>query len=98
MKEFSVDLIIDKTFSETIEKANFNDDAEFENVYNVLCFDKDGMLIAEYEIEADDTLGAATATEEFFYEDYPNSELHSVRVFLTDSIQYDEYVFEKEEE
>ena len=133
MKEFSVDLVIDKTFNvfaETEQEAKelaiqrarmmmdsynsleiddvyetfkgqigIDEDVEFENEYKVLCFDKDGMLIAEYEaIEADNTLGAATATEDFFYEDYPDSKLYAVRVFPVDSTQYDEYYFETEEE
>ena len=130
MKEFNIDLVIDKTFNvfaETVEEAkelaiqkacllldsynslcidqveevgkvDFSDDAEFSNVYTVLCFDKDGMLIDEYEIEADNTLGAATATEGFFYEDHPDDKLYSVRVIPVDTIQYDEYYFNAEEE
>ena len=129
MKEFNIDLVIDKTFNvfaETVEEAkelaiqrarqlmgsyncleidqveevnaDFSDDVEFANTYNVLCFNKDGMLIDEYEVEADNTLGAATAAEGFFYEDHPDSELYSVRVIPVDTIQYDEYYFNVEEE
>ena len=99
MKEFNIDLVIDKTFNiraETLEEAKElaiqkarqlmgsynslcidfvdgieNDDCEFENEYEVLCFNTDGILVHEYSIEADHTLGAATAADEFFGDDYP---------------------------
>ena len=128
MKEFNIDLVIDKTFNvfaktveeakelaikracllldsynslcidqvEEVGKVDFSDDAEFANTYNVLCFDRGGMLIDEYELEADNTLGAAIAAEGFFYEDHPDDKLYSVRVLI--GAQYDEYYFNAEEE
>ena len=110
MKEFNIDLVIDKTFNvfaETpqeakelaIQKARQlmgtynnltidfveevkNDDCEFENEYEVLCFNTDGILVHEYSIEADHTLGAATAAEEFFKGDYPDEILETIRVII----------------
>ena len=122
MKEFNIDLVIDKTFNvfaETVEEAkelaiqkarlmmdSYNgltidwveevkDDCEFENEYDVLCFNPDGILINEYLMEADNTLGAATAAEEFFADDFPNETLAIVRVFPVgaDDEAYDEYTF-----
>lgn len=129
MKEFSVDLVIDKTFNvfaETIEEAkelaiqracmmmdsynsleidcvyetfngqiDIDEDVKFENEYDVLCFNPDGILIHEYSIEADHTFGAALAAEEFFKNDFPNEKLGMVRVLIGE--QYDEYVFGEEE-
>ena len=135
MKEFSVDLVIDKTFNvfaETEQEAkelaiqrarmmmdsynsleiddvyetfsgqiDIEDDCEFENEYSVLCFNPDGILINEYLMEADHTLGAATAAEEFFAEDFSDEILATVRVFPVgvDDEAYDEYIFygDKEE-
>ena len=119
MKEFNIDLVIDKTFNvraETLEEAKElaiqktrqlmgsynsltidfveeveNDDCEFEYEYAVMCFNTDGRLIHNYAIEADHTLGAAIATEEFFKDDFPNENLGVIRVLVGD--QYDEYVF-----
>ena len=115
MKEFNIDLIIDKTFNvfaETAEEAKEfaiqkarqlmgsynnlcidfieeveNDDCEFENEYEVLCFNTDGNLVHEYSIEADHTLGAATVAEEFFKGDYPNETLSTIRVIVGDDFE-----------
>lgn len=134
MREFNIDLVIDKTFNvfaETVEEAKelaikkarqlmgtynsliideveeigkvetwdaedfMEEDLEFENEYEVLCFNTDGILVHEYSIEADHTLGAATAAEEFFADDFSNERLGTVRVFpvgAEDEV-YDEYVF-----
>lgn len=122
MREFNIDLVIDKTFNvfaETVEEAKelaiqrarqlmgtYNslsidfveeiedEDLEFENEYEVLCFNPDGILIHNYSIEADHTLGAATAAEEFFADDFPNETLHIIRVCIGD--EYEEYVIDKE--
>ena len=126
MKEFNIDLVIDKTFNvfaETVEEAKEkairearemlgsynslsidfvyfnneeNEDCEFENEYEVMCFNTDDKLIHTYGIEADHTLGAATAAEEFFKDDFPNEKLKTIRVLIGD--QYDEYYFNAEEE
>lgn len=115
MKEFNIDLVIDKTFNiraETLEEAKElaiqkarqlmgsynslcidfvdeveNDDCEFENEYEVLCFNTDGILVHEYSIEADHTLGAATAAKEFFGDDYPNETLSTIRVIVGDDFE-----------
>ena len=117
MREFGIDLVIDKTFNvfaETVEEAKelaiqkarqlmgtYNslsidfveeikdEDVEFENEYEVLCFNKDGRLVHEYSIEADHTLGAASAAEEFFKDDCPNETLSVIRVLVGDD--FDEY-------
>ena len=119
MKEFNIDLVIDKTFNvraETLEEAKeiaiqrarqmmgsynslvidqvdevVDDDCEFAYEYAVMCFNPDGRLIHNYAIEADHTLGAATAAEEFFKDDFPNENLGVIRVLVGD--QYDEYIF-----
>ena len=134
MKEFSVDLVIDKTFNvfaETeqeakelaIQKArmmmdsynsleiddvyetfngqiDIDEDVDFENEYDVLCFNPDGILIHEYLMEADHTFGAATTAEEFFADDFPDEILATVRVFCVgaDDEAYDEYIFYGDEE
>ena len=115
MKEFNIDLVIDKTFNvraETLEEAKElaiqkarqlmgsynsltidfveeveNDDCEFANEYEVMCFNADGILIHEYSIEADHTLGAATAAEEFFRDDYPDEILKTIRVIISDAFE-----------
>ena len=115
MKEFNVDLIIDKTFNvfaDSIEEAKekailkarqlvgtYNcfdidlveeikdEDLEFENEYEVLYFNTDGILVYEYSIEADHPLGAATAAEEFFNDDYPNETLSTIRVIVGDDFE-----------
>lgn len=116
MKEFNIDLVIDKTFNvraETLEEAkelaiqkarqlmgSYNslcidfvdevledEDVEFENEYEVLCFNTDGILVYEYSIEADHPFGAATAAEEFFNDDYPNETLSTVRVIVGDDFE-----------
>lgn len=115
MKEFNIDLVIDKTFNvraETLEEAKElaiqkarqlmgsynsltidfveeveNDDCEFENEYEVMCFNVDGILIHEYLIEADHTLGAATAAKEFFEADYPTETLETIRVIVGDDFE-----------
>ena len=117
MKEFNIDLVIDKTFNvfaedeqEAKEKAiaaartllyEYNslcidqveevedEDLEFENEYEVLCFNTEGKMVYEYSIEADHTLGAATAAEEFFKDDCPNETLSVIRVLIGDD--FDEY-------
>ena len=119
MKEFNIDLVIDKTFNiraKTLEEAkelaiqkariimgSYNslsidrveeiedEDLEFENEYEVLCFNTDGILIHKYAIEADHTLGAATAAEEFFKDDYPKEVLTTIRVIIGDD--FEEYDF-----
>ena len=71
----------------------FNDEeVTFENTYEVLCFNAEGRCIYEYEIEADNTLGAATAAEEFFAADCPNEKLSLVRVII--GVTFDEYVID----
>lgn len=115
MKEFNIDLIIDKTFNvraETVEEAKElaiqkarqlmgsynsltidfveeveNDDCEFENEYEVMCFNDDDILIHEYSIEADHTFGAATAAEDFFRNDYPAETLKTIRVIIGDDFE-----------
>lgn len=121
MKEFSVDLVIDKTFNvfaETAEEAkelaiqkarammetynsleidnvyetfnkqiNIDEDLDFENEYEVLCFNTEGLLVHEYSIEADHTLGAVTAAVEFFRDDYPAEILETVRVIVGDDFE-----------
>lgn len=67
----------------------FNEDLDFENEYEVLCFNVDGILVHEYAIEADHTLGAATAAEEFFKDDYPNEILSTIRIIIGD--EFEEY-------
>ena len=67
----------------------FDEDLDFENEYEVLCFNTDGILVHEYGIEADHTLGAATAAEEFFKDDYPNEVLSTIRVIIGD--EFEEY-------
>ena len=122
MKEFNIDLVIDKTFNvfaDTVEEAKEkaihearellgsynnltidlveevgNDDCKFEYEYAVMCFNTYGRLVHSYAIEADHTLGAATAAEEFFNDDFPNEKLGTIRVLVGD--QYDEYVFGEE--
>ena len=117
MREFNIDLVIDKTFNvfaETVEEAKElaiqkarqlmssyksltidfveevkNDDYEFENEYEVMCFNDEGVLVHEYSIEADHTLGAATAAEEFFRDDYPAEILETIRVIIGD--EFEEY-------
>lgn len=74
MKEFNIDLV------EKIE----DEDLEFENEYEVLCFNTDGILVHKYSIEADHLFGALTATEEFFGDDYPNERLSVMRVIIGD--------------
>ena len=64
-----------------------NDDCEFENEYEVLCFNTDGILVHEYSIEADHILGAATAAKEFFGDDYPNETLSTIRVIVGDDFE-----------
>lgn len=127
MREFNIDLVIDKTFNvfaETVEEAKelaikkarqlmgtYNslsidfveeiedEDLEFENEYDVYCFNPDGILIHNYAMEADNTLGAAIAAEEFFADDFPDERLATVRVFpvgAEDEV-YDEYKFGEEE-
>jgi hypothetical protein len=120
MREFGIDLVIDKTFNvfaETVEEAKelaiqrarqlmgtYNsliideveeieeEDLEFENEYEVLCFNTDGILVHEYLIEADHTLGAATAAEEFFADDFPNERLATVRVIIGEDFDsFEEY-------
>ena len=126
MKEFNIDLVIDKTFNvfaETVEEAkelaiqrarqltnSYNgltidwveevkDDCEFKHEYDVYCFNPYGILIHTYSIEADCPLGAATAAEEFFADDFPDEKLVTAKVFpvRADDEAYDEYVFEEEE-
>lgn len=117
MKEFNIDLVIDKTFNvfaETVEEAKekairearellgsynslsidfvyFNneedEDCDFENEYEVMCFNTEGLLVHEYSIEADHTLGAATAAEEFFRNDYPAETLETIRVIIGDDFE-----------
>lgn len=122
MREFGIDLVIDKTFNvfaETVEEAKekairkakemlgsynslsidfvyFNDeeDLEFKNEYEVLCFDPTGKCVYEYLIEADHSFGAAQAAEEFFKDDCPNETLATIRVLVGD--QYDEYDIKEE--
>ena len=124
MREFNVDLIIDKTFNvlaETpdeakelaIQKARaildsynsleidyvyemFDEDLDFENEYEVMCFNEHGRVIYTYSIEADHTLGAATAAEEFFKADFPDEKLSVVRV-LDGDIMFDDYDIVEEE-
>ena len=62
-------------------------DVEFENEYEVMCFNTDGILVHEYSIEADHTLGAATAAEEFFKDDYPAETLETIRVIVGDDFE-----------
>lgn len=81
MKEFNID--VEKLLED-------NEDVEFENEYEVLCFNKDGRCVYEYSIEADHTLGAATAAEEFFKDDCPNETLSIIRVIIGDD--FDEYI------
>lgn len=76
-------------FERAEEVLEDNDDVEFENEYEVLCFNKDGRLVHEYSIEADHTLGAASAAEEFFKDDCPNETLSVIRVLVDDD--FDEY-------
>lgn len=64
-----------------------DEDLDFENEYEVLCFNTDGILVHEYAIEADHTLGAAIAAEEFFKDDYPNEVLSTIRVIIGDSFE-----------
>lgn len=66
-----------------------DEDLDFENEYEVLCFNVDGILVHEYSIEADHTLGAATAAEEFFKGDYPNEILSTIIVLIGD--EFEEY-------
>ena len=114
MKEFNIDLIINKTFNvfaETVEEAKEkairearemlysynslsidfvyfnNEDCEFENEYEVMCFNTEGILVHEYSIEADHTLGAATAAEEFFRSDYPAEILETIRIIVGDDFE-----------
>ena len=119
MREFSVDLVIDKTFNVFAEteqeakelaiqrarlmmdsynsleiddvyetfKADIDNDCEFENEYEVMCFNTDGILVHEYSIEADHTLGAATAAEEFFKDDFPAETLETIRVIVGDDFE-----------
>lgn len=120
MREFNIDLVIDKTFNvfaDSIEEAKekailearqllgtYNcldidlveeigdEDLDFENEYEVLCFNTDGILVHKYSIEADHTLGAATAAEEFFRDDYPAETLETIRVIISDTFEdYDVY-------
>lgn len=74
-------------FDRTIEVIPEDEDCEFENEYEVLCFNTDGILVHEYSIEADHTLGAATAAEEFFGDDYPNETLSTVRVIVDEGFE-----------
>jgi DNA-dependent RNA polymerase auxiliary subunit epsilon len=127
MKEFNIDLVIDKTFNvfaDSIEEAkekaieqarrlfsSYNslsidfveeiedEDLEFENEYDVYCFNPHGTLVHIYSIEADHTLGAATAAEEFFASDFPNETLATARIFLVgdEDEAYSEYSFWEEE-
>ena len=115
MKEFNIDLVIDKTFNvfaDSVEEAKekailkarqllgtYNslsidfveevedEDLDFENEYEVLCFNTDGILVHAYSIEADHTLGAATAAEEFCRDDYPNEVLSTIRVIIGDDFE-----------
>ena len=121
MKEFSVDLVIDKTFNvfaETEQEAkelaiqrarammdsynsleiddiyetfngqiDIDEDVDFENEYEVLCFNTEGILVHTYSIEADHILGAATAAEEFFKYDYPAEILETIRVIVGDDFE-----------
>ena len=75
MSEFNIDTTIN------------TEDCEFENEYEVLCFNTEGILVHEYSIEADHTLGAATATEEFFRDDYPDETLSTIRVIIGDDFK-----------
>ena len=63
------------------------EDCEFENEYEVMCFNADGILVHEYSIEADHTLGAATAAEEFFKDDFPAETLETIRVIVGDDFE-----------
>jgi hypothetical protein len=74
-------------FDRAVEVIPEDEDVEFENEYEVLCFNTDGILVHEYSIEADHTLGAATAAEEFFRDDYPNETLSTVRVIIGDDFE-----------
>ena len=76
MRKFSIDAVI-------LE----DEDLEFENEYEVLCFNTDGILVHEYSIEADHTLGAATAAEEFFRDDCPDETLSAIRVIVGDDFE-----------
>lgn len=67
--------------------AEEDEDLDFENEYEALCYNAVGILIHEYSIEADHTLGAATAAEEFFRDDYPNEVLSTIRVIIGDSFE-----------
>lgn len=115
MKEFNIDLVIDKTFNvfaDSVEEAKekailkarqllgtYNclsidqveevkdEDLDFENEYEVLCFNTDGILVHRYSIEADHTFGAATAAEEFFKDDYSNEVLSTIRVIIGDDFE-----------
>lgn len=115
MKEFNIDLVIDKTFNvfaDSVEEAKekailkarqlvgtYNcvkidfvkevkdEDLDFENEYEVLCFNIDGILVHKYFIEADHLFGAAAAAEEFFRDDYPNEVLFTIRVIIGDSFE-----------
>ena len=59
-------------------KIWIDEDCEFENEYDALCFNTDGVLVHIYSIEADDSFGAARATEEFFNYDYPEETLKNI--------------------
>jgi hypothetical protein len=115
MKEYNIDLVINKTFNvraESLQEAKElaiqkarqlmssynsltidfveeveNDYCEFENEYEVMCFNTDGILVHEYLIEADHTPGAATAAKEFFRSDYPDETLETIRVIVGDDFE-----------
>ena len=74
-------------FDRAIEVIPEDEDVEFENEYEVLCFNTDGILVHEYSIEADHPLGAATAAEEFFRDDYPAETLETIRVIVGDDFK-----------
>lgn len=74
-------------FDRAIEVISEDEDVEFENEYEVLCFNTDGILVHEYSIEADHTLGAATAAEEFFRDDCPDEKLSTIRVIVGDDFE-----------
>lgn len=77
-------------------KYFFNDvNIEFAEEYEVICLDKDGLVVCEYSLEADDTLGAAIAAEDFFIADHPDRDLGYIRVLK--GAQYTEYILQKEE-
>ena len=121
MREFNIDLVIDKTFNvfaETVEEAKelaiqrarqlmgtynnliideveeiseveawdaedfMEEDIEFENEYEVYCYDTKGACVHCYVIEADHLDGARNAAREFYYSDFEDRPLLRMAIII----------------